>query len=383
MKIGILTEIINSHSGARAPLEIAKSLANLGNKVSVYGYDFDCDNQTKKDLSQHGIRVFLINRLEFPIIGKLISSLGLYKLVKTFAPDILLFSGTLPFFFFSKLTRIPIVRLYHGTQLDAYLETRLPFEKPSYIQKLINYFANRYIYLIELITFNLASANIAISKFVALQAKTLYNVNIPTVIYHGTPTLVKKTTKFKKSKKGLIKILSVSRITPYKGFHHIIDVVNNIKDRNKVKLIIVGSQPKQKYLNYLKQIGKNKTKIFINPSDSKLAELYSSSNIYVTADRFLYFGLPIIEAAQYSIPSVALDFAAAKEVIVHDYTGFIAKDLDEFKRYLEKLIDDPILTSQMGNKAKNNAKIKFSWNKSGLKYQRFFKKFLLTKHVKN
>src|SRR3989344_7114924 len=121
LKIGILTEIVSYHSGSRAPLEIAKHLAKLKQNVAVYAYNFAKDNQAYKDLKKNGVKIIFFSKPNIPYLGKFISSLKLYKTLKKNKPDIMTFSGTPPFFFAAKLTQIPIVRIYQGTQFDAYL----------------------------------------------------------------------------------------------------------------------------------------------------------------------------------------------------------------------------------------------------------------------
>lgn len=343
LRIGVLTEIINYHSGARAPLMIAKGLVKRGHKVTVFAYDFMLDQLTFDDLKKSGIEIIFIKKKKVKYIGKYLSSISLFKSLKKNPPEAILFSGTLPFFLAGKLLGIPIIWMYMGTQFDALLENTIPNQGISFIAKTFNAVVNVYIYLVGFI------------------------------IYLGTTFFQKHNTKTLR-KKDYISLLSISRITPYKGFHLVIEAIKKVKVSKKIILMIVGSQPKEKYLAYLKKIGGKNIRIIIDPPDQELARLYQNSDIYVTADRYLYFGLPIFEATQFGTPTVSLNFAAANELIVHGKTGFVANNLDEFSYYLQKLIADEKLRKMLGYNALQWSKT-FSWEECARKWEKLLIKY--------
>jgi len=373
MKIAIVVEIINYHSGARAPLEIAMHLAKLRHKVTLYAYSYNEDYETRKDVIRMGVSIVVLNKVPLPFIGKYITAFSLFWILKKSSPKVIAYAGTLPFFLSSKLTLIPIILMYHGTQPNAYLERKNPDEQITLKDKLLNQIANMYIYLVNGILVYLSKEIVAISKFAAKEVERLYRKKAHSVIYLGTTSLLldKQSTK---KKNASIDILSVSRITPYKGFHLIIEAIKKIKTNRKIILTIVGSQPKTSYLQYLKKIGKEIVQIVINPSDKELSKIYQRSDIYVNADRYLYFGLPIVEAAQFEKPTVSLNFAAAKELIMHGKTGFVANDLNEFSNYLQKLIEDENLRHKLGYNALQWSKT-FSWEKCAKEWEKVLLKY--------
>lgn len=375
MKIGILTEIINFHSGSRAPLEIARHLSLLGNDVTVYAYSDMLDQRAKKSLIASKVKVKLIEKSKNRFLAKQLAAKTLYSLLKSDSPDIATFSGTPPFFIAAKLAGIPVVRIYQGVQFDAFLENKLPHESPNFLESLLNKLANIVIFAIDLMSFRLSNGVVSISKYAQQEGENLYRRKSDIVIYHGTTPLPNPKMAAKKAQNS-INLVSVSRITPYKGFHKIINALNTIKTNKKIKLIIVGSQPKKKYVKFLKQLGKNKLAIVENPSDAKLAKIYQNSDIYVCADRYLYFGLPICEAANFGLPTVSFNYAAANELVIHGKTGYVARDQTEFAHYLKKLIYNPKLRVEMGKKARKRAQEFFSWSKAAKQYEKFFYKLL-------
>lgn len=373
MKIAVLTEIISTHSGSRAPLEIAKNLARLNQKVTVYAHAHMLDIRTQRDLQKQNVSVKVFNKPNLPVVGKYIAAIKLLKALRLDKPQIMTYSGTFPFFAAGILSGIPIVRIYQGTQFDAFLERKIPGEITNLTDKLINFTANVYIYIVEFLTTHLSKGLITISEFTRTEAERLYGKKVDQVIYHGTTKLKNlKNQKYKES----FTFIAVSRITPYKGFHLIIKALKKVKTKKNIKLAIAGSQPQKRYLDYLNKLGGKNIKIFLNPSDSELASLYQNSKIYLNADKHLYFGLPIMEAAFSEIPTISFDFAAARELISHGKTGFVAKNEKQFVKFIETLIENPKLAKKMGQNAKQKASHDFTWQKTGRLYKETLEKIL-------
>lgn len=377
MNIGILTEIISYHSGARAPLEIAKHLAKRGNQIVIYAYDFNLNSEAKTDLQRHKCSIVLFKKPSIPIIGKYLTIPKVYSSIKKHSHHAMYFSGTPPFFLAGKLSGIPIIRMYQGTQFDAYVENKNPDEKLSFLDILINKIVNLAIYLIDFMSFRLSNGVVAISRYAAWEGKQLYQRQVNGIIYHGT-TQLHQGKSLRKIQKRKVEILSVSRITPYKGFHLIIKAMKQIKTNRKFTLTIVGSQPKYHYLKYLEKVGGSNLKIVLNPQDEDLSKLYQLSDFYITADKYLYFGLPIYEAAQFEKPTISLNVAAAGELIEHGKTGFIAQNTDELANYMKLLIEDDNLREKLGRNAKKKSRF-FSWEKCAEEWEKIIKEIVREK----
>jgi glycosyltransferase involved in cell wall biosynthesis len=350
-------------------------MAKREHTVTVYGYNFNQDKESVSDLSQHNVSIVTVRKLNAPFIGKYLAALELLKTLKKSSPNVLLFSGTLPFFLAGKLSGLRIISLYMGTQFDAFLENNLPNQNISLISQILNKIVNIYIYLVGLMLIRFSNGVVAISRYAAKEALLLYKRRVDNTIYLGTTYFQKKIVT-KRGNKNTISILSVSRITPYKGFHLIIEALNQVKTKRTIRLIIAGSQPKQRYVEYLKKLGGNRVEIILNPSDKRLSELYQQSDFYVNADRYLYFGLPIMEAAHFHRPTVSLNFAAANELVVHGKTGFVANNFDEFSYYLQKLIENEKLRNKLGYNALQWSKT-FSWEKCAKEWEGVMKKVIM------
>jgi len=369
MNIGVISYILNPKSGARAPIEIAYALAKR-NQVSFYAYRQNKDLQTIKTLKKRGIKVILFNKSKTPIVGGVLDFLTLFKLLKTYEHEILSTHTILPLLSAARASGAPVIATYYGTQFNILAER---FLKKNFLLTLLDKILNLVILTKTFLMVWIANEIVGISKYTAIEAKRKYG-RICKVIYLGNaPKHFAETPG--PSKKRKASILTVSRITPYKQFEKIVDVVNILSERYKLSLTIVGSAPQAEYLKYLNKIKGKNTKILTNISDKKLMGLYKASDIYVTADKYLFFGMPILEAASFGKPAITLDYCAASELIKHGETGYVARSSKEFERYLGRLVGDRKLRTKIGKAAKIRAG-KFGWEKTAREYEKLFRKVL-------
>jgi len=374
LNIAILTEIIDYRSGSRAPLDLARYLTRKNHEVTIYAYDLQLDTAAYHHLKKKGVNVIILPLKPIPHIARLFAAFSLWKLLKKQNHNVILFTGTLAFFFAGILSRIPIIRMYMGTQFDAILEDNIPTHV-SFFSKALNVLGNLYVLSREVPLTILSNGFVAISRYAAEEARRLYRRNVDATIYLGTTEFhAKKTAIKRRGKKDTVFLLSVSRITPYKGFHLIIKALQKTKTKKKVQFIIAGSQPKQPYIQYLKKLGGANVTIHINPTDQDLSRLYQYADIYLCADQYLHFGLTIFEAAQFRKPTIALNLGAAREIINNGKTGYVANNLNEFSFYLKKLIEDTKLRKKLGLNALQWSK-GFSWEECADKWEKVLAKY--------
>lgn len=136
MKIAILTEILSTHSGSRAPIELAKKLP-LGNEVALLAF----------------------------------AALNAVPYLKH--QDFISFHSALPGFLAAKLSGAPVIKTYYGTQLDAYRERFSPQKTPDLWEKLLNWIGNQIIVSVQRFFFTLSSQSIAIRRYASLKAQQL------------------------------------------------------------------------------------------------------------------------------------------------------------------------------------------------------------------
>ena len=78
--------------------------------------------------------------------------------------------------------------------------------------------------------------------------------------------------------------------------------------------------------------------------------------------------MPVLEAAEFAIPTIALNSAAASEIIRYGQTGYVANNESEFIKYLTELIEKNSFRKKMGLSAKKWAQ-KFTWEICAKKWE--------------
>ncbi|HKZ34684.1 MAG TPA: glycosyltransferase family 4 protein [Patescibacteria group bacterium] len=376
MRFGILSSVCNSHSGARAPIELGISLAKRGHSVALFVIDKDKDDTTFQYLIQHGIEIIFLPYPTFPF-GNIRVIFRIARLIKEKRLEILT-SHTIPTYHLGGvLSGRPIIMTYHGSQFDAIYERILPYETPSLKLHFFNFLANVYIYVRMALMIWTSKKIVSISTYTQKELLRLYFRMSSIIHWSATPhyfqDLLPSSTFYKKQK-GEVLLLSISRITPYKGFHTIIDTFQRIAPKNAT-LLIVGSLPVQPYLAFLRKRMGKKVKIFLDPSDTELVSLYQTCDLYVTCDRYLFFGMPVLEAAAFGIPAIAMDYAAAREMVRDKKTGYIVRSEKELAEKMFELIKHAKKRKAFGEHAKVFAQTRFGWFPMIQKYERLFRKY--------
>jgi glycosyltransferase involved in cell wall biosynthesis len=372
MKVGILAEIASLKSGSRAPIELACALAqNKGVSVLFYAYQAQKDKEALLYLKKNKVKVKLINA-SFSLKGRLKAVFLLWRDLKKEGPDVLSGHATFPFYLAAFLSRIPCLATYYGTQFNILAERKFP-DNLTGVEKILEKIINFFIRIKTKLIFSLSTKQVAISQYTAQEAAKLYKRKIG-FIYLGTNTLSLPLRKENFTYSSSVTLLMVSRFTPYKGFHHLIKIFSFLKKKYPfIKLILAGSLGSLKYVQYLHKIKGAGIQIKINLSERELVKVYQSSDIYLSLDQYLFFGLPLLEAGRFALPQVVMNYAAAPELVVHHKTGFVAENLKEFINYLERLIKDKNLRKRMGQKAQERVNF-FSWEKTSQQYLNNLKK---------
>ena len=318
-----------------------------------------------------GIKIITLNQPAL-IIWKYLPNFTLVKLLKIQDPHVAFLAASTSFLLSAKLAKVPVVRIYMGSQFNAYLENKFPRSINS-LDRLLNFLANCLTYLTELASVWLSDRIIAISNYCQEEVRRLYRRRVNQTIYLGGNHLPHHGAgqPDQRTNGKTFKIISVSRITPYKNFHLLVDALKASHHKQSIRMDIVGSNPKAHYLKYLKKISPKNVQILLDVSDSKLSHLYQQSDLYLTADRYLFFGFPIVEIAFFQKPSIALDFAAASEIIEDGRTGFVVKNSREMAKYIDYLFENRALLKQLGKNAQIHAQKNFTWETVAKKYLDF------------
>jgi glycosyltransferase involved in cell wall biosynthesis len=148
------------------------------------------------------------------------------------------------------------------------------------------------------------------------------------------PPRIKMTADFHRHCKTLsesgINLLTVGRLIPHKGHTVLISATEMLPENLKWHLTIAGSGPMYKHLKSLiisKNL-QNRISIRTGLTDMQLADLYSSSDIFIfpsleTSDGVEGFGIVLLEAMSYNLPIIATRTGAIPEVLSEGECGIL------------------------------------------------------------
>ncbi len=153
-------------------------------------------------------------------------------------------------------------------------------------------------------------------------------------------------------------ILSVGRVASEKSFDFLIkSQVNIIKKNKKCKLLIIGDGPDMDTFKALAQkCGVDKNVIFTGKVPHEIiGKYYQLGDVFATASHTETQGLTPLEAMAASIPVVALDDEAFRDVVLDGLNGISFHTPKEYEDAIIKLMTDHKLYDKMSRQARINA----------------------------
>ncbi len=171
-------------------------------------------------------------------------------------------------------------------------------------------------------------------------------------------------------------ICSIGRLSPEKGYLDLIDVVRLVFVKHPDwSLNIVGDgEEKESIINKIKEYNLEKNITMLGYGNNEMiSKILSDTSIFVMASIYESFGIVLLEAGMFGIPSVVFSSATGfSEIITNNRNGFLIKDRnkEEMANKICSLIEDEKLRASLGKDAYNNAK-KYSYDNIKAKWLYF------------
>lgn len=355
MRLAVVTEAVSNRSGSRAPLELSKALAARGHAVSVYGRDTAADRAVLDDLSAHGVAVEALSGSRRAVAA------GLARRLTAARPDAASLHCTLPMALAVKASGVPALYTYYGTPVDIVTDrfAAAPTRRFAGLDAL----ARRLAFLRDRRLLRAAGHGVTISRACAALARTALGSDLPVV-----PLGIHRKPE-PGSPVHPMRLLSVSRFVPSKGFHVLLAAWERLRVQFQgLAFDAAGASANRGYLRWLRQTYPEAT-FHVDVDDTDLDALYRGAAVYVTADRNLFFGLPVLEAAASGVPAVAFDYAAAREVIADGESGYVAENPEQLEARVAALLSDAALRNRLGAAARTLRTQEFSWSRAAEQWE--------------
>jgi glycosyltransferase involved in cell wall biosynthesis len=187
---------------------------------------------------------------------------------------------------------------------------------------------------------------------------------------------------------SIFKLLYVGTIEERKGLIYLIDVLNNVVNKN-FTLNIVGKILNQDYYELLtKKIKEYKLENKINflgrVTDEILKELYKKSHLFVFLSIWEGYGMVVAEAASFGLPVIASRLPSLEPLIEEGYNGFFVEinEIDEIAKKIDLLIENKKLWKEISLNALKKASGFISWDEVCLIQLNIINRFRDTKSSK-
>lgn len=161
-------------------------------------------------------------------------------------------------------------------------------------------------------------------------------------------------------------IISVSRLIPHKGIHHLITAYRQLSTEQR--LVIVGDGfYTDEYVQYLHALAGDDPRIVFTgfQSGQDLRDLFMHATLYVLPSEAEGLPIALLEAASYGVGIVASDIPENREVIHADRLPigqtFATGDVDDLTRVLRHALERPGIMRQMATRAKRVVAEQYNW----------------------
>ncbi len=192
-------------------------------------------------------------------------------------------------------------------------------------------------------------------------------------VYIPNGANIKKTENFNQLKKwGLNKndyLLSVSRLVRHKGIHYLIEAFLELK-RKKLnqgkKLVIVGDGfHTDDYVAYLKDLAKSDSDIKFtgNQTGENLKQLFSHAYAFIQPSETEGLSISLLEAMSCGKAVLVSDIPENMEAVLEAGCLFESSNVKDLEEKIQKMIDNPVMISEMENKSWKISQQKYDWEK--------------------
>jgi len=168
-------------------------------------------------------------------------------------------------------------------------------------------------------------------------------------------------------------ILTVGRVLPSKGFHHLIKAFRCIE--TDLKLVIVGGPlSKSAYGSYLMRLAKNDERIVFLGSvyNALITEIFSNALAYVHPSESEGQSVALLEALSYGNCVVASDAPESVEVAGENAHYFKSGDYQSLREVLEDLINNDTGIREKGTRAREYIEKYYKWENRAEKYEQLY-----------
>lgn len=213
------------------------------------------------------------------------------------------------------------------------------------------------------IKYNQFSTIICNSKKSALSLQNLYDekLNIKIIPNYVNGDIILKKSKEKINdfsfEKNMFYFINIANhVEEFKNISSIIKACNELKEKYKFKLLLIGEGKDTNYYKELiNEFGLNDV-VFLLGSKKNPYPYLKNSNCLIFSSKYEGYGMVLDEARVLNIPIISSNCGAGKEIVTHD-NGFVYEKEEALVKYMEKMLTNPIKINKTFDYQKFNQEI--------------------------
>ncbi len=259
---------------------------------------------------------------------------------------------------------IPVIHTYH-TMYEDYVHyiTKGYFDGASkkIVEYLTKFYCDKTIH--ELIVPTKKTYDLFKEKYKYDRSVHIIPTGIEIERFYKEKLKIEKLNELKeklKIKDDDVVVLFVGRIASEKNVEFLIKNHEHILKKNEnCKLLIVGDGPDlEEYKNLAYKLKISDSIIFTGkvPWD-EVPYYYGISDVFTTASHTETQGLTVIEAMAASLPVIALDDDAFRNVVMDGLCGYLFKNKKDYLNVMHKLLQSKENREKMGNQGRINSEV--------------------------
>lgn len=340
--------------------ELSVRMAEMGHRIEAYnryghhvsGKKYDDEYGWKGRKYYKGVRVRIIPTFKSSSLNAIVYSF-FATLRALFTPyDVIHYhaEGPCAMLFLPKLFGKRIVVTIHG----------LDWQRAKW-----GNFASRVIKFGEKMAARYADEVIVLSRNVQQYFAQTYQRQV-TYIPNGISRPQKQPAELIREKFGLEKdgyFLFLARIVPEKGLHYLIEAYQKLATDKKL-VIAGGNSQAVEYMEQIHRMAAQDSRILMTDfvQGQTLEELYSNAYVFVLPSDVEGMALSLLEAMSYGNCCLVSDIPENREVVEDKAEVFRKGDVEDLRRKLQKLLDQPELLESYRRQSADFICGKYNWD---------------------
>lgn len=190
----------------------------------------------------------------------------------------------------------------------------------------------------KIVNVSQANLDLALRKSIAGPKKLV-------CIRNGIPDV---TLRSKPSDDGLVTLTMVARFAEQKDHLLLIEALSGIS--GNWRLLLVGDGPTRSQVEQAVDTHELRERVFFLGERKDIADLLSSSNVFVLASKWEGLPLSILEGMRAGLPVIATNVGGVAEAVRHGVTGYLTPlhDAVTLRNCIQELLSSSRLRKEMG-----------------------------------